>query len=148
MKLSISVALSHHAKFLLLDEATSGLDPIIRDDLLDVLLEFIQEEDHGVLISSHIISDLEKASDYITFIHAGKVFLSESKDELKEEYVIVKCTPEEFKKLHKEDIEAYRDNKFGVEVLMRREKRPKDLMFDKANIEDIMLFYIKGKKEA
>ena len=89
MKLSIAVALSHDSKLLILDEATSGLDPIVRDEILDVFLDFIQDESHSIFISSHIISDLEKICDYITFIHNGKIIFSEVKDELLDKYTII-----------------------------------------------------------
>ena len=92
MKLSIAVALSHGAKLLILDEPTSGLDPIVRDEVLDLFLEFIQDEDCAILVSSHIISDLEKVADYITFIHEGKIIFSENKDRLLEEYGVLKCS--------------------------------------------------------
>ena len=101
MKLAISVALSHHSKLLILDEATSGLDPVIRDDILDMLLDFVQVEDHSILVSSHITSDLEKIADYIVFIHAGKVVFSKSKDELVEQYGIIKCGAAQFDALEK-----------------------------------------------
>ena len=91
MKLSISVALSHNAELLILDEATSGLDPIVRDDILDILLEFVQDENKSILISSHITSDLEKVADYIVFIHKGKVIFEETKDNLIYDYGIMKC---------------------------------------------------------
>ena len=91
MKLAISAALSHNSKLLILDEATSGLDPVIRDDILDILLDFVQDEDHSILISSHITTDLEKIADYIVFIHEGKVVFSKPKDELTEQYGIIKC---------------------------------------------------------
>lgn len=147
MKLSIAVALSHGAKLLILDEATSGLDPVVRDDVLDVLLEFIQDEERGILMSSHILSDLEKACDYIVFIHDGKVFLQQPKDELMEKFVIAKCGKEEFDTLTEDQYERFRENKFGVELLMSREQLIDGMVYDKASIEDIMLFYMKGQKK-
>ena len=96
MKLAISAALSHHSKLLILDEATSGLDPVVRDDILDMLLDFVQDEEHSILVSSHITSDLEKIADYIVFIHAGKVIFSRPKDELIEQYGILKCGAAQF----------------------------------------------------
>ena len=107
MKLAILVALSHDTKLLILDEATNGLDPIIREEILDILLDFIQDETHTVLLSSHITSDLEKIADYIVFIKNGTVFLNASKDELIYEYGILKCKKEDFEKIDKEDIITY-----------------------------------------
>ena len=88
VKLAFAVALSHKAELLILDEATSGLDPIIRDDILDILIDFVQDENHSVLVSSHIISDLEKVADYITFIHKGKLVFTHSKDEYPKAIVV------------------------------------------------------------
>ena len=96
MKLAISVAFSHHSKMLILDEATSGLDPVVRDDILDMLLGFVQDEEHSILVSSHITSDLEKVADYIVFIHEGKVVFEKPKDELVEQYGIIKCGAAQF----------------------------------------------------
>ena len=129
-KLAISVALSHHSKLLILDEATSGLDPTIRDDILDMLLDFVQEEDHSILVSSHITSDLEKIADYIVFIHEGKVVFSKPKDELVEQYSIIKCGAAQFDALDKADI---------------AEKYPKAMVVPAA-IDEIMLLYVKGEK--
>ncbi|MEL1134737.1 ABC transporter ATP-binding protein [Desulfitobacterium sp. THU1] len=144
MKLSIAVALSHHPRFLILDEATSGLDPMVREEILDIFLEFIQDEEHSILISSHIISDLEKIADYITFIHKGKVMFSEVKDSLLEDYGILKCTHTEFDQLDKELIIGCRKNQFGVEALVRRKKLQGKFLIDSAGIEDIMLFHSRG----
>ena len=99
MKLSIAVAMSHKAKLLILDEATSGLDPIVRDEILELFLDFIQDEEHTILVSSHIISDLEKIADYIIFIHGGKILFQKNKDELLYEYGIIRCSEEQFRKL-------------------------------------------------
>ena len=143
MKLSIAVALSHDSKLLILDEATSGLDPIVRDEILDIFLEFIQNEKHSIFISSHIISDLEKICDYITFIHKGKIIFSEQKDNLLENYGILKCSITDFDKIDKSIVKGYRKNTFGVEALILKNKLKGNYIIDKANIEEIMLFHVK-----
>jgi len=146
MKLAIAVALSHKAKLLVLDEATSGLDPIVREQILDVFMEFIQNEENSVLLSSHIVSDLEKVCDYITFIHEGKIILSKEKDLLMEEYGLLKCSKKELENVPKDAIERVRENQFGVEALVKRNKVARDFNVDKATLEDIMLFMIRGTK--
>lgn len=143
MKLSIAAALSHGARLLILDEPTSGLDPVARDELLDVLLDFIQNERHSVLISSHILSDLEKACDYITFIHTGRVVFSEEKDELLEKYVIAKGSEREIAALDPDAVIGVRHGAFGSEALVERSAGER-LTHERASIEDIMLYYIKG----
>ena len=147
MKLSLAVAMSHGAKLLVLDEATSGLDPIVRDEILDLFLEFIQEEDHSILISTHILSDLEKAADYIVFIHQGRVLFEEEKDRLLENYGIVHCTAEQAERLPQELTAGRRDNRFGTDVLVcdRRKAAMQfpGLALDPASIEDIMLYLAK-----
>lgn len=151
MKLAILVALSHGTKLLILDEATNGLDPIIREEILDILLDFIQDETHTVLFSSHITSDLEKIADYIVFIKNGTVFLNASKDELIYEYGILKCKKEDFDKIDKEDIITYikRENIYEILIYDKKEKKNKykDLNIDKVTLDDIMLMYIKGSDE-
>ena len=143
MKLSIAVSLSHNSKILIMDEATSGLDPIIREEILDTFLEFIQDESNSIFVSSHIISDLEKICDYITFIHNGKIILSETKDDLLDNYGILKCSAEEFKNIDKSIIKGIRRNKFGIEALILKNKISGNYVIDKASIEDIMIFIIK-----
>lgn len=143
MKLSIAVSLSHDSKILILDEATSALDPIVREEILDIFLEFIQDESHSIFISSHIISDLEKVCDYITFIHKGKIIFSESKDDLLDNYGILKCSYEEFKKIDSCIVKGIRKNKFGIEALVLKNKIKGNYLIDKASIEDIMIFHIK-----
>lgn len=148
MKLAITIALSHQPKLLILDEATSGLDPIMRDEILDVFMEFVQDENHAILLSSHISSDLEKVADYITFIHDGKLILSSSKDELIYEYGIMKCRDDDFEFIDKEDIIRYRKKTYEVEILVRdREKMAKKYIkciVDPAKVDDIMTLYVKG----
>lgn len=147
MKLAIAVALSHNSRILILDEATSGLDPVVRDDILDVFLEFIQDERNSIFISSHIISDLEKICDYITFIHQGKILFSEEKDILLEKYVIAKCTFEQYKALDPQSVIGVRKNSFGVEALVQRKKLPRNMIADPATIEDIMLYFVKERQK-
>ncbi|MFA9464294.1 MAG: ABC transporter ATP-binding protein [Velocimicrobium sp.] len=146
MKLSLCVALSHDSKLLILDEATSGLDPIVRDELLDIFLEFIQTEDHTIFISSHILSDLEKICDYIAFIHKGKLLFFEEKDALLEKYGILKTSKEEIASISTAAIIGTRENSFGVESLINKNKYTGNKPIDKATIEDIMLYYTKGAK--
>lgn len=143
-KLNIAVALSHHARLLLLDEPTSGLDPIVRDELLDVFLEFMQQsDDRAIFLSSHILSDLEKACDYIAFLHEGKLVFCEPKDTLSERYYVIKCTEEELLQIPAEHVHGIRRNRFGTEALCERGYVPEGVIKDPASIEDIMLFFIK-----
>ncbi|MEE0420810.1 MAG: ABC transporter ATP-binding protein [Lachnospiraceae bacterium] len=148
MKVSLAVALSHGAKLLILDEATSGLDPMIRDQILDIFLEFIQNEEHSILVSSHIISDLEKVADYIAFIHKGKLQFVESKDRLLYHYGLVRCTKKEFESLDRAHMVGVRKNSFGYEVMVDNrpelEKRTHTYVLDQVTIEEIMLFQTKG----
>ena len=118
MKLSIAAALSHNSRLLILDEATSGLDPVVRDDILDMFLEFVQDESHSILVSSHITSDLEKVADYIVFIHKGKVVFCKSKDELRYKYGIIRCGTAQFDAIDKEEVIAYRKQDYEWEVLV------------------------------
>ncbi len=149
MKLSISVALSHKAELLVLDEATSGLDPIVRDDILDILLDFVQDEKNSILISSHITSDLEKVADYIVFIHKGKVIFEETKDNLIYNYGIMKCKTKEFDSVDKKDIIRFRKMDYGYEILIKNknemERKYPNFVMDNIKIEDIMLMYVKGE---
>lgn len=149
MKLSIAVALAHHPRLLILDEATSSLDPVMRDDILDMFLDFVQDEEHSILVSSHITSDLEKVADYIVFIHKGKIIFAKSKDELLENYGIIKCGREQFEALDKEDQITYRRLDYEWQVLTAdrnraQKKYPKALVIP-ATIDEIMLLYVKGE---
>ena len=145
MKLSIAVALSHGSRLLILDEATSGLDPIVRDEILDLFLEFIQDERNSIFLSSHIISDLEKICDYITFIHRGKILISDEKDMLLNKYVVAKLTNEQYGLLDPEIVIGARSNSFGVEALMCKDHVPRNIISDPATLEDIMLYSVKER---
>lgn len=149
VKLAFAVALSHKAELLILDEATSGLDPIIRDDILDMLIDFVQDENHSVLVSSHITSDLEKVADYITFIHKGKLVFSYPKDDLVDNYGIVSCGAAVFDTMDKSEVVAYRKEEFQYKILVKDRNKaarnyPKALV-GPATIEEIMLFHVKGE---
>ena len=150
MKLSIAAALSHHPKLLILDEATSGLDPVMRDDILDVFLDFIQDETHSILMSSHITTDLEKVADYITFIHQGKIVFSKPKDELIYNYGILRCGAEDFHRLDPADILAWRKNDYQWDVLVEDKNkamsRYRSIVIDNPSIDDILLLYVKGEQ--
>ncbi len=144
MKLSIAVALSHNAKLLILDEATGGLDPMARDEILDILNDFTRNENHSILFSSHITSDLEKICDYIAFIHDGKLILHEEKDMLLESYSIAKLSENEFLDVPNDAIVGKRKNNFGYEVLLKKDKINSAIALEKTTIEEIVLFMVKG----
>ncbi|HEX3017870.1 MAG TPA: ABC transporter ATP-binding protein [Caproicibacter sp.] len=150
MKLSIASALAHHPRLLILDEATSGLDPVMRSDILDVFLDFIQDESRGVLFSSHITSDLERIADYVTFIHKGQIVFSRSKDELIEGSGIVKCGASQFAGLDKSGFLRWRKGESECEALVadktEARRRYPNLVVDNASIDEIMLLYVKGEK--
>lgn len=150
-KLEIATALSHHPKLLILDEPTSGLDPIVRNEILDIFLNFISDEEHGILISTHITSDLEHISDKIIFIHKGKIILNETRDDIMDNYGILKCSIEEINEIDEEDIITKRKNKYNYDILIKDKnkikKKYKDLIIDNITLEDLMLNIIKGEKQ-
>ena len=148
MKLSIICAMAHRPKLLILDEATTGLDPVVRDEILDLFLEFIQDEERSVFFSSHITSDIQKIADYVILIHQGQIIFEESKDDLIYNYGIIRCGKEKFAALSPDDYIISREGKLSVECLVRdREaarRKYKNIVIDPASLEDIMLFYIKN----
>lgn len=152
MKLQIACALSHNAELLIMDEATSGLDPIVRDEILHIFMEYMQTGERSILMSSHITSDLEKIADCVTFIDKGSVLISGYKDEVLENHGIIKCSNDDVKLIDPSDIVSVRTNSFGAEVMIHNRRaaayRYKNMMIDQANLEDIMLYYVnKGRKE-
>ncbi len=152
MKLQIAAALSHGAKLLVMDEATTGLDPVVRNEILDIFREYLQDEENSILMSSHITSDLEKIADSVTFIDKGKLLLTGYKDDILENHGVIKCTKADFKTIDKADYISARLNDFGVEVMVSdvsaAKKKYAGLNIDKTTLEEIMLFYVnKDKKE-
>ena len=144
MKLAIAVALSHQAKLLILDEATSGLDPMVRDEILDIFNEYTRQEDRSILLSSHIVSDLEKICDYIAFLHKGQLLLCEEKDRLLEESALVRLSRERLADLPENSVVGVESDPYGVRALVRRDMVPHDLPLEHTNLEDIILFLAKG----
>lgn len=148
-KLEISTALSHDPKLMILDEPTSGLDPVVRDDILDIFRDFIQDEEHSLLLSSHITSDLENIADYLIFINQGKIIFNEAKDTIMENYGIMRIDETGFKNLDASDIIRYRKQAYSYEVLVSNrnvlKKKYDGVIIDPISIDDLMILYIKGE---
>ena len=152
MKLQIACALSHEAELLVMDEPTSGLDPVVRDEILRIFMEYLEDGERSILMSSHITSDLEKIADSITYIDRGKILLSGYKDEILENHGVIKCSKEQLAEIDPADIVSARVNAFGAEVMVSdREKasyKYNGLMLDPTSLEEIMLYYVnRDKKE-
>ena len=146
MKLGIAVAMSHGAKLLLLDEPTSGLDPVVRDEVVDMFYDFTRDENHSILISSHIVSDLEKLCDYVAFLHKGKLLLCEEKDVLLSEYGIIHCTVEQLSALDKNVIKYRKETPYGAEVIVPRKDAPDGFKLSPISIEELFVFMVKEAK--
>ena len=146
MKLQIAVALSHEAELLIMDEPTSGLDPIVRNEILQIFQEYVMEENHTILLSSHITGDLERIADMVTFINRGKIVLSGNKDEILERHGLIKCKKDDLKNIDPKDMVSYRQSAFGVEVLVvdggKCTKKYSSMVMEQTTLEEIMIFYV------
>ena len=151
MKLQIAAALSHNAKLLIMDEATTGLDPVVRNEILDIFMEYLQDETNSILLSSHITSDLEKIADMVTFIDKGKILLTGGKDETVENHAVIKCKKDDYKNIDSADIVSARITDFGAEVMIhdraKCENKYSGLTIDNTTLEEIMLFYVRREKK-
>ena len=143
MKLSIAVALSHHSRLLVLDEPTSGLDPVVRDEVVEIFGDFAREEDHSVLISSHIVSDLEKLCDYVAFLHKGRLLLCREKDALREEYGLAQLSRKDFEDLDPAAVAGSRSSPYGVSAVLRRDAAPAGLPLEPVSLEDLFVLMVK-----
>lgn len=146
MKLGIAIAMSHGAKLLLLDEPTSGLDPVVRDEVVEMFNDFTRDENHSILISSHIVSDLEKLCDYVAFLHKGKLLLCEEKDVLLSEYGIIHCTAEQLSMLDDTVVKYKKETPYGVELIALRENIPDGFKISPISIEELFVFMVKEEK--
>ena len=151
MKLQIAAALSHNAKLLIMDEATTGLDPVVRNEILDIFLEYLQDENHSILMSSHITSDLEKIADSVTFIDRGKLLLTGYKDDILETHGVMKCSVDNYKQIDEADIISARITDFGAEIMVSDKKlcsqKYSGIIMDNTTLEEIMLFYVNRRKK-
>ena len=146
MKLGIAIAMSHDSKLLILDEATSGLDPVVRDEVVEMFSDFTRDEKRSILISSHIVSDLEKLCDYIAFLHKGKLLICEEKDQLLAEYGLIHCTADELQSLPLDAVKYKKENTYGVEAMVLRNAVPSSIHVSPISIEELFVFMVKEEK--
>ena len=148
MKLGIASALSHRAKLLILDEATSGLDPVVREEILDIFNDFTRDEGHSILMSSHIVSDLEKTCDYVAFLHKGKLLVCEEKDRILEKYGMLHCTMGQLQKLAPSAVLGKRVSPYGVEAVVERSQLPSSMEAGPVSLEELFVMMVKGETQA
>lgn len=146
MKLGIAIALSHHPKLLILDEATNGLDPVIRDEVVEMFSEFTRDENHSILISSHIVSDLEKLCDYIAFLHQGKLLICEEKDVLLGMYGMIHCSARQLEELEPSSVMYKKESPYGVEAVVLNEAIPSGMNVSPISIEELFVAMVKESK--
>lgn len=146
MKLGIAIAMSHGAKLLLLDEATGGLDPVVRDEVVEMFYDFTRDENHSILISSHIVSDLEKLCDYVAFLHKGKLLLCEEKDKLLSEYGLLRCTAEQLSALEESAVKYRKQTPYGVEAMVVRDQMPDGFSVSPISMEELFVLMVKEVK--
>ena len=146
MKMGLAIALAHRPRLLLLDEATSGLDPVVRDDVTDLLLDFTRDEGHSILLSSHIVSDLEKVCDYIAFLHKGRLMLLEEKDALTNEYGLLQCSLAEAEQIDPTAVIGRRDTPYGYRLIVRRDAVPAGTALGSVSIEELFIFMVKEEQ--
>lgn len=150
MKMQIAAALSHGAKLLVMDEPTTGLDPVVRNEILDIFREYLSDEDNSILLSSHITSDLDKIADCVTFIDKGKLLLTGYKDDILESHGLMKCSKEDYREIDSEDIISARINEYSVDIMIsdrdKMSRKYSGILIEKTNLEEIMLFYVNREK--
>ena len=146
MKLGIAVAFSHDASILIFDEATASLDPVVRDDVIDMLFEFTRDENHSILMSSHIVSDLEKLCDYVAFLHRGKLLLCEEKDQLLAEYGMLLCEESLLKELEEQAVLYRKTSPYGTQAIVKREAVPAGMKLSPLSIEELFVFMVKEER--
>ena len=146
MKVSIAVALSHNPKLLILDEATGGLDPVARDDIIDIFMDFTRNENHSILMSSHIVSDLEKACDYVAFLHKGILIMCDEKDNLKDKYRIIKCSKDELGTIPENAIIGKKVSNYGVSAMVEASSVLEGMITENITIEDLFIYYVREEK--
>lgn len=143
MNLGIAIAMSHGAKLLLLDEATGGLDPVVRDEVVEMFYDFTRDENHSILISSHIVSDLEKLCDYVAFLHKGKLLLCEEKDKLLSEYALLRCTAEQLASLDEGAVRYKKETPYGIEAMVVRDRISDGFALSPISMEELFVLMVK-----